>query len=305
MPDRNQYGVSAHLIVGRADEPFLGALLSSLVGAVDTIIVNDNSGTIDNANARTLERSAFARDQRLFVVRAPFSDFADARNRVLDLHRRHGLGEWAAFVDADEVHRPIVGTIARGLAALPSEICFVDGYTRHYFRSLRWYTTIERRMSFFRVTPDVLWTGRIHERLSGAAGSRLALPYVYDHYGAVFPMERQAAKGRQYAALGQLGQTATESDLVSLSERNFFAEHWPLLLRYHGEHSAAAVDVARNLGSTSESERALERTIADFQPLNVRAANVVRRLNFEYRWRARRLDPRARNLMRAQRPLPQ
>jgi hypothetical protein len=42
-----------------------------------------------------------------------------------------------------------------------------------------------------------------------------------------------------------------------------------------------------------------ERTALRFQPPHVRAANLVRRLNFEYRWRARALDPRAQLLLRA------
>jgi GT2 family glycosyltransferase len=291
--------IAAHLIVGRNEESFLPALLHSLETVVDRVIVNDNSGNPDGPNARALAASAFALRGDLIVDRSPFIDFADARNRTLAIHRKLGLGDWAAFVDADEVHRPIAATIARNLARLPDDIAIVDGYTRHYFQSFRLYTSIERRMTFFRVTPKVRWTGRVHERLTGVAGKHLAIPYVYDHYGAVFSLGRQAAKGRQYSSLGQAGAIVTEGEEASVRAIDYFSAQWPLVLRYHGDHPPA-VDELRALLERTDSERFTwtERTAARLQPLRVRAANLVRRLNFEYRWRGRALDPRARRLMR-------
>jgi hypothetical protein len=292
--------VAAHLIVGQHEELFLPALLRSLEAVADRVIVNDNSGLPDGPNARALETSAFGRTGRLVIDRAPFVDFADARNRVLRLHRELALGEWAAFVDADEVHRPVAATIARHLPQLAPDIAIVDGYTRHYFQSFRLYTSIERRMSFFRVTPQLEWTGRVHERLSGVTGRHLAIPYVYDHYGAMFPMRRQAAKGRQYSSLGQAGETVAEADVDRVREVDYFRAHWPLVLRYHGDHPAAVAEIRAALERTEHERYAWsERTAAQFQPPQVRLANLVRRANFEYRWRGRALDPRARRLMRA------
>jgi hypothetical protein len=292
--------VAAHLIVGRHEEVFLTALLRSLEGVAACVVVNDNSELPDGPNARALEASTFGRTGRLIVDRAPFVDFADARNRVLRLHRERGLGEWAAFVDADEVHRPVAATIARHLPHLPPDVAIVDGYTRHYFQSFRLYTSIERRMSFFRVTPQLTWTGRVHERLSGVDGRHLAIPYVYDHYGAMFPMRRQAAKGRQYSSLGQAGPTVAEADVGRVREIDYFGALWPLALRYHGDHPAAVQELRAALERTEHERYAWsERTAAQFQPPQVRLANLVRRANFEYRWRGRALDPRARRLMRA------
>ena len=290
--------VAAHLIVGIHEEVFLPALLTSLEDVVDFVVVNDNSGMSDGPNARALEASTFGRTGRLIVDRAAFIDFADARNRVLRLHRELGLGDWAAFVDADEVHRPIAATIARHLPRLAPDVAIVDGYTRHYFQSFRLYTSIERRMSFFRVTPQLQWTGRVHERLTGVAGRHLAVPYVYDHYGAMFPMRRQAAKGRQYSSLGQAGPTVAEADVARVREVDYFRALWPLALRYHGDHPAAVRELRVALERT-EHDRYVwsERTVAQFQPPHVRLANLVRRANFEYRWRGRALDPRARRLM--------
>jgi hypothetical protein len=293
--------IAAHMIVGRNEESFLPALLRSLENVVDRVVVNDNGEDPGGPNARALAASAFARRGDLVIDRAPFVDFATARNRTLRLHRELGLGEWAAFVDADEVHRPIAATIARNLGCLPPEIAIVDGYTRHYFQSFRLYTSIERRMSFFRVTPELHWTGRVHERLTGVAGKHLAIPYVYDHYGALFSMHRQAAKGRQYSSLGQAGPTVAEEDEPAVRVVDYFHSLWPLVLRYHGDHSEAVADLRAALERT-ERERFLwsEHTAAQFQPPHVRAANLVRRANFEYRWRGRALDPRAQRLMHAE-----
>ncbi len=295
---RGRPGIAAHLIVGRNEESFLPALLRSLEPVADRLIVNDNSEDPSGPNARALAESSFAERGALTVDRAPFVDFADARNRILTLHRQLDLGEWAAFVDADEVHRPIAATIARNLASLPDTIAIVDGYTRHYFQSFRLYTSIERRMSFFRVTAGLRWTGRVHERLTGVAGKHLAVPYVYDHYGAVFSMHRQAAKGRQYSSLGQAGPTVAEKDEAAVRDVDYFRALWPLVLHYHGDHPPAVAALQQSL-ETSERERYRwsERTAAEFQPPRVRLANVVRRANFEYRWRGRALDPRARRML--------
>ncbi len=290
--------VIAHLIVGRNEESFLPALLRSLENVVECVIVNDNSEDPGGPNARALAASTFAQRGALIVDQAPFVDFANARNRTLALHRELRLGEWAAFVDADEVHRPIAATVARNLAELPADVAIVDGYTRHYFQSFRLYTSIERRMSFFRVTPELTWTGRVHERLSGVAGRRLAIPYVYDHYGAVFAMRRQAAKGRQYSSLGQAGPTVAEQDVAHIREVDYFRSLWPLVLRYHGDHPAAVADLQAALERAEHDRYAWSERIArEFQPLHVRAANIIRRANFEYRWRGRALDPRAQRLM--------
>jgi GT2 family glycosyltransferase len=293
-----RFTIAAHLIVGRNEESFIPALFRSFEDVVEYVVVNDNSEEPDGPNARALAASSFARRGALLVDSAPFVDFGSARNRTLALHREHNLGEWAAFVDADEVHRPIAATIARNLATLPDDIAIVDGYTRHYFQSFRLYTSIERRMTFFRVTPQLHWTGRVHERLAGVAGRHLAIPYVYDHYGAVFSLHRQAAKGRQYSSLGQAGPIVAEQDEPTVRDVDYFRALWPLVLHYHGDHPQAVADVRARLEST-ERERYLRsaRIAAEFQLPHVRAANVIRRANFEYRWRGRALDPRARKLM--------
>lgn len=305
MPDFPPYcrartlAIAAHLIVGRHDEPFLPALLASLEGVADVLLVNDNSGDPNGANARCLHASSFGTAGRLFVDDAPFVDFAAARNRVLALHRAHVGGGWAAFVDADEVHHPIASAIARKLDTLPEDVGSVDGYTRHFVQSFRWYSSIERRMSFFRVVPGLRWEGAVHERLRGIPGRSLAIPYVYEHYGWVLPPRRIAAKGRQYAGLGQVGTTLDE-DLEEIDTDHLLRFFWPKALRFHGTHPPAVAAVRAELEAAyADAFGRADDAVRRFQPPAVRARNVVRRLNFEFRWRARALDPQAARLAAA------
>lgn len=291
--------VAAHLIVGDREEPFLPALLRSLDGVADLLLVNDNAAEPGSPNARMLDESAFARRGAMIVDRAPFVNFADARNRVLALHRAHVPGAWAAFVDADDVHRPAAKCIARNLPSLGPEIAVVDGYTRHYLQSFRWVIGIDRRLAFFRVTEGVRWEGDVHERLTGYAGRALVLPYVYDHYGWVLPMERQAAKGRQYASLGQAGHTYTPEEVAVLDPSDFFAPLWPLAMPYRGPQPPALDEVR------SDMERQLQpvfdnadRAVRERHDVRRRLLNTFRRLNYTYRWRGRALDPLARSTMR-------
>ena len=291
-------GAAAHLIVGARDEPFLPSLLESLSGAADALIVNDNSpGTSPHEDV--LRSSWFGQHDRLFVDRAPFVDFSNARNRCLDVHRKLFAGEWAAFVDADEVHGSAVARVAANLQSVPPDADFIDGYTWHFFQSFDLYTSIERRMAFFRVKPGVRWEGKVHEQLRGLDGTRIALPYVYGHYGHVLPARRHAEKGRQYSALGQAGAIVEEEQLDKLDPAQYFAALWPRTLHFSGEHPPAARAAIAVLQKryAPELERA-EVLARDAQPAPVRFRNLLRKLNYEQRWRLRALDPRARSLLR-------
>ncbi len=289
---------AAHLIVGSRDEPFLKPLLESIVGAVDALVVNDNSnGT--SPHEETLRASWFGRSGRLFVDRTPFTDFSTARNRCLDLHVRVGAGPWAAFVDADEVHGETFRRVARNVEAVPAEFDFVDAYTWHFFQSFDLYTSIERRMVFFRVKPGVRWEGPVHEQLRGLAGRRLALPYVYAHYGHVLPPRRHAEKGRQYAGLGQIGEVVPEEELDAIDPAVYFRAMWPSVLRFTGAHPAAARSAVAELRQEYASQQARAAELARAaQPPWVRARNVALKLNYEQRWRSRALNPLARRLLR-------
>jgi hypothetical protein len=290
--------IAAHLIVGARPERFLASSLASLEGVADILLVNENSGLAQSENRRVLEESSFARRGTLFIDPAPFVDFATARNRVLELHRRHANGAWVAFIDADEVHRPLARRIASRLHALPETIATVDGYVRHYLRSFRWYTSIDRRISFFRVSPGLRWEGTVHEHLVGIEGASLAIPYVYDHYGWLLPVREHAEKGRQYSALGAGGGTISDARAARIDERDYYAPMFPRAIRYHGATNPTIA--ALQQGMERELAATFSRTdafVATAQPPLVRAQNAMMALVYGYRWRGRMLFSTARRLV--------
>jgi hypothetical protein len=289
--------VAAHLILGPRDEPFLGALLESLWGACHSVIVNDNAPE-PSPHAQTLAQSAFAREGKLVVDRTPFTDFAAARNVCIRLHQERGAGEWMLFVDADEVHDPRLAYIARNLAAVPPDIDFVDGYTWHFFQSFDWYRSIERAKMFIRMTYDARWQGAVHEKLLGPAGKRLALPYVYAHYGWVLPIERQAHKERLYAALGRPGAMLPAHELDDPELERSFAHEWRTVMRFRRAHPpAASAVVGRLRNDLREQFAAVDRIVPRYQNARQRLVNALMRVNYEQRWRARAINPLARRLL--------
>jgi hypothetical protein len=291
--------VAAHLIVGPREEPFLAALCRSLEGACETLIVNDNAPD-PSPHAAVLAASAFAKAGRLIVDRTPFEDFSAARNICMRLHAQRGAGEWIAFVDADEVHGPQFQRIAHNLECVPAGTDFVDGYTWHFFQSFDWYMSIERRMSFFRFRPDVRWEGRVHEQLRGLDGARIALPYVYAHYGWLMPAHHHARKGRQYLSLGAAGRVLEEHEIDDVGVDTYFEfEHrWVNALRFSGAHPPAARETIARLRSERHADFArVDELVRAHQSMGQRTRNALMKLNYEMRWRGRALNPQARQLL--------
>ncbi len=291
--------IAAHLIVGPREEPFLGALCESLRDTCQTLIVNDNAPD-PSPHRGILEQSVFAREGRLILDRTPFTDFSAARNICLRLHRENGAGDWVAFVDADEVHGTAAARIARNLGQLPAEISFVDGYTWHFFQSFERYISIERRMSFFRFTPQLRWEGAVHEKLHGLDGARIALPYVYAHYGWLIPARAHAEKGRLYLRLGAPGHVVDASELEHVEVENYFEfEHrWESALRFTGSHPPAARSLVERISQERAAEFArVERLIRSHQPPAQRMRNALMKMNYELRWRGRAINPLARRLL--------
>lgn len=272
-------------------------MLQSIRGACDLALVNDNSPE-PSPHARTLQESAFARDGKLVVDRTPFTDFAGARNVCIRLHEARDAGEWMLFVDADEVHGPQLSTIARNLQRVSGEVDFVDGYTWHFFQSFDWYRSIERAKTFIRIRPGFHWEGAVHEKLHGPSGKRIALPYVFGHYGWVLPIERQAQKERQYAALGRPGEMLPQHELDMPQLERSFAHEWRTVMRFRGKHPPAAADTIAHLRAALHAQfEAVDTIVPRYQPASQRVANALMRLNYEQRWRLRALNPRALQLL--------
>jgi hypothetical protein len=289
--------VAAHLILGPREEPFLGSLLESLQGACSLMLVNDNSPG-PSPHAATLAASAFARENRLIVDRTPFTDFATARNVCIRLHHEHNAGGWMLFVDADEVHGPQLKRVAQNLHRVPAGADFIDGYTWHFFQSFDWYRSIERAKMFIRVTPDLRWEGIVHEKVHGPVGQRIALPYVFGHYGWVLPIERQAAKERLYASLGRPGKMLPPEELDTPDLERSFREEWRTVLRFRGAHPPAVRPaIARLCEALSAQFEAVDRIVPRNQTVADRLHNAFMRANYEQRWRLRALNPLARRLL--------
>jgi hypothetical protein len=270
-------------------------MLDSIADAATLLIVNDN-GPDPSPHTGTLSASRFAQEGRIVVDRTPFTGFAAARNVCLRVHGECSAGEWVAFVDADEVHGGRVRRIAERLDNVPPTFDFVDGYTWHFFASFDYYTSIERRMMFFRYRPDLRWEGDVHEHLRGLAGRRLVVPYVYAHYGHTLTPRRHAEKGRQYSALGAPGDVLREEELGSFDVTRYFRPVYPRLLRFWGTHPAAARGTVARLRPELSEHHRLTQSIVARQPAGVKLRNVARRLNYEWRWRARAFDPLARSI---------
>lgn len=288
--------IAAHVILGAREEPFLPAMLDSIAQTATLLIVNDNSPGA-SPHAAALAASPFGRGGRAIVDRTPFSGFADARNVCLRLHAEHAAGAWVAFVDADEVHGEPLARIARQLKYVPPAFDFIDGYTWHFFGSFDYYTSIERRMMFFRFRPILRWEGNVHEVLTGLDGRRIALPYVYAHYGHTLEPRRHAEKGRHYSSLGAPGNVLEEHELDGFDVASYFAPVYPRLLRFRGRHPAAALPTVERLRSELQPHHELTERMRRSQPPAVRLRNLARAANYELRWRGRKADPLARRLL--------
>jgi hypothetical protein len=284
--------IAAHLILGPREEPFLGAMLDSIAGAVSLLIVNDN-GPDPSPHGPALEKSPFGRGGRLAVDRTPFTGFANARNACLKIHQERNAGDWIAFIDADEAHGDAVNAIARNLAQVPDDYDFVDAYTWHFFQSFDYYTSIERRMMFFRYKPGIRWEGAVHEKLAGIDGKRIALPYVYGHYGHTLIPRRHAEKGRHYSSLGAPGDVLREDQLDDFDVVQYFAPEYPRLLKFTGKHPKAAQATLAELREALRPYHELTARMVREQPAAVKARNVIRKLNYEMRWRGRMMNPLA------------
>jgi hypothetical protein len=282
-------GVAAHLILGARDEPFLSATLASIADAATLLIVNDNSPG-DSPHAAILAESRFGKEGRLIVDRAPFRGFSAARNICLRIHEELAAGSWVAFVDADEVHGAGVRRIAERLSGVPAGYDFVDGYTWHFFASFEYYTSIERRMMFFRYRRGLHWEGAVHERLMGLSGKRIALPYVYAHYGHTLEPRRHAEKGRHYSSLGAPGDVLPRDRLADFDVVRYFKPVYPRLLHFGGSHPPAARATLDLLTPRLRRDHELTERVVRSQGTAIKARNVVRRLNYEVRWRTRIMD---------------
>jgi hypothetical protein len=242
MPSRTV--IVAHLIIGRKPELYLSEALEAIAGVCTHAVVVDTSGGSNTVNTAAIAASRLAREARLTWVLTDFHDFAAARNECLDATPGAFREGWALVVDADEVHTPALEAVARLLPRLPHSVDAVDGYLRHFVGSFGWWTDLNRTRLFFRMSGRRRWIGAVHERLSPPL-RRIALPYVWFHYGHVVTPREEAEKGILYRSLGQDGPAATSEQALMATPASVWANLLRRALPYRGEHPPVMVDRIR------------------------------------------------------------
>ncbi len=290
MSNNSTVTIACALCVGGARELYLAPALAAISGAVDSLVVNDNSGLAHSENVAILERSAFAARGALRVARHPFRDFADMRDRTFaELASLARRPDWVLFLDADEVHGEQIRYIAREiLPQLDVRYGSVDAYTYHFFGTFRWITDVARRFVFYRYAPELRWENAVHEKIVGLRGDPLVLPYAYHHYGNVAPPAMLARKHGRYFELGNPVARPPAEDAAT-------AEIYLAKARDVRPYRAAHPRVARAAIAALEAEFA-----SDFAPIDagfrarrtttMRAAAAVRGANEALRVALRRVE---------------
>jgi hypothetical protein len=282
--------VACALCVGSARELYLGAALEAIAGAVDVLVVNDNSGLARNPNLEVLEASAFAARGALRVAPHPFVDFADMRNRAFaQLRALPEPPDWVLFLDADEIHGDQVRYVAREiLPRLSRTVGNVDAYTYHFFGTFGWITDVARRFVFYRYAPDLHWVNPVHEKIAGLRGTALVLPYVYHHYGNVVPPAMLARKHGRYFELGNPVPKPPGEREASLE---MYLAKAADVRPYRGAHPAVArATLTRLAGEFAAEFSALEAGFRARRGSRERAAGALRATLENLRVQLRRLE---------------
>lgn len=280
--------IVAHLIVGKRREPYLSAALAAVAAIASHVVVNDNSGLAPGPNDDALLASPAART--LTLIRTAFTGFADARNACIDATPQDLRDGWGLFFDADEVHGEELPRMAALLQRVPAAVDAIDGYSRHFVGTFRWWQTIERRLCFFRLDGP-RWHGAVHERLEPLR-RRIVLPEVWHHYGHVVPPAWELEKSRLYSALGQAGFVATDEHLARPDLHTVWGHRKRDVLRYRDAYPPAARHVIAHLADEWAPTFA---NIDDFfaqQSASDKIRNALRRLNYARLLGSRRLEAR-------------
>ena len=226
--------VFAVMLMGAKTEPFLTACLESLHGAVDHIVINDNSELAEHANLSAVQQSRLFLEGKIDLIPSAFLGFGPCRDLCVQKIRQFATTEdWIIFVDCDEVHSPKLAHITRSiLPYLPAKIGIVDGYYYQFFQFPRFITSLDHRHNLmFRFNPTVSWKGQVHEKVVNLAGERMVLPYRYFHYGFLKSHRDITAKWVLYGSLGDPvsgSQTADPLKVICSNAKDaveFFGTH--------------------------------------------------------------------------------
>ncbi len=194
-------------MIAKNEEHFLRNCLQSVQGLVDEIVLVDTGST-----DKTVQ---IAEEFGAKIVHFEWTDnFAEARNVSL----KHATGDWGLWLDADEEIDPSSLTVFR------EEVDMAPANVGAFMVSIcNWLSTTERvpdgekafhhAARLFRLTPDVTFTGRIHEQ---NLGSILAKGYScmhnenlkIDHFG--YAAEVMSARNKHDRFLRMLHREVEE-----------------------------------------------------------------------------------------------
>ena len=192
------------MLMGGKPEPFLAACLDSLYGAVDRIVLNDNSGLPQHANLSVVQQSRLYQAGKIEILPSSFIGFGPCRELCLVRIRELAVaGDWIIFVDCDEVHPPQLPTITRSiLPYLPAKVGIVDGYFYQFFQFPRFITSLDHRHNLmFRYNPEISWQGQVHGWINEC--QHASVPMDFD--GDVFESGRQYLMCPYHGAIYQPG----------------------------------------------------------------------------------------------------
>lgn len=286
--------VVALLLVGARPEPYLAALLASLNGAIDRLVVNDNSGLPGGLNRRVIETSQLFHEGRVDIVEAPFEGFARARNLCLDAIRAADNPDpltWVLMVDADEVHGPLLANLTRRvLPSLAPAVSAVDGYVVQFMQTNDFFISLDRRHNLlYKLNPDLHYEREVHERLKGISGRDICLPYTYYHYGYVRPNQQILEKWVQYNRLGDT--TYDAQSFPDQASPSMFLDQAPICMPFRWRQPPALkiLDITQlaNPETTLEFRHVVESHLLQPWP---RCRAWLRRVNYRIRLLFRLLE---------------
>lgn len=143
----SKIGICAIMLMGGKEEPFLEHCLASLAGAVDFVVINDNSNLPDHANLTIVKQSTLFKEQKIHLVASTFLGFGPCRELCMNYLRQANIRpDWIIFVDCDEVHHSgLVPLTRRLLPALPLDVGIVDGYFWQYYQHHDYVVSLDHR----------------------------------------------------------------------------------------------------------------------------------------------------------------
>lgn len=281
------------MIVSNKKEPFLAACLESLNEAVDLLVLNDNSSDKNNSNLEIIKKSKLFNQNKVKMLFNPFNGFADARNKCLEyIHSLDRLeNSWILKIDADEVHAPALKIIAREiLPNLPETVGVVDSYFFHFMQSFDYLYSIDRRHDLLvKYTPNLCWEGKVHEKLLGQQGKRIALPYAFYHYGYVNSKDDILEKWKLYSSCGD----NSFPDINKFDKKTFL--HWEgrHCVPFNGGHPAYAMNLINKMKLERSAEFDNYRAIINKHCKEnkwLKAQNFFRHLNYKFRLYSRMVE---------------